>query len=165
MRRLLDFVASGSLLSSAQAEEIMQELLDGQLQTPEIVQFLRALNARPFRAEELVGFARAMRRCATPVFREGEILPERMVDTCGTGGDDSGTFNISTAAAIVASAAGARVRIGGVCTSDAPVCYAGIQRRRNFAGTDGGHVRNRQNFAFSERSEEHTSELQSHSFI
>ena len=109
MRRLLDFVASGSLLSSAQAEEIMQELLDGQLQTPEIVQFLRALNARPFRAEELVGFARAMRRCATPVFREGEILPERMVDTCGTGGDDSGTFNISTAAAIVASAAGARV--------------------------------------------------------
>lgn len=109
MHRLLDFAVSGSVLSGAQAEEIMQELLNGRLETPEIVQFLSALNARPFRAEELAGFARAMRRCATPVFAEGEILPERMVDTCGTGGDDSGTFNISTAAAIVASAAGARV--------------------------------------------------------
>jgi anthranilate phosphoribosyltransferase len=50
-----------------------------------------------------------MRRHAKRVFADGESLPERMVDTCGTGGDDSGTFNISTAAAIVAAAAGARV--------------------------------------------------------
>jgi hypothetical protein len=72
-----------------------------------IVQLLGALNERRFRAEELAGFARAMRRHATRVFADGETLPERMVDTCGTGGDDSGTFNISTAAAIVAAAAGA----------------------------------------------------------
>jgi len=57
----------------------------------------------------LAGFARVMRGHATPVFADTEILPMRMVDTCGTGGDDSGTFNISTAAAIVAAAAGARV--------------------------------------------------------
>jgi anthranilate phosphoribosyltransferase len=50
-----------------------------------------------------------MRKHATRVFAEGEALPANMVDTCGTGGDGSGTFNISTAAAIVAAAAGARV--------------------------------------------------------
>ena len=107
--RLLDHAIAGHLLSGAQAEEIMEELLSGRLETPEIVQLLSALNERPYRAEELAGFARAMRRHATRVFADGEILPERMVDTCGTGGDDSGTFNISTAAAIVAAAAGARV--------------------------------------------------------
>jgi anthranilate phosphoribosyltransferase len=59
--------------------------------------------------QELAGFARVMRRKATRVFAEGEARPERMVDTCGTGGDGSNTFNISTPAAIVAAAAGARV--------------------------------------------------------
>ena len=107
--RLVEFAISGQVLGGAEAEEIMEELLGGRMETPEIVQLLGALNARPYRSEELAGFARAMRRHATRVFAEGEILPERMVDTCGTGGDDSGTFNISTAAAIVAAAAGARV--------------------------------------------------------
>jgi anthranilate phosphoribosyltransferase len=106
---LLDYAASGHVLLGAEAEEIMEELLAGRLETPEIVQLLTALNARPYRTEELAGFARTMRRYATRVFANGEALPERMVDTCGTGGDDSGAFNISTAAAIVASAAGARV--------------------------------------------------------
>jgi anthranilate phosphoribosyltransferase len=107
--RLVDFAVSGQVLQGPEAEEIMEELLSGRLGTPEIVQLLSALNRRPYRAEELAGFARVMRRHATRVFADGETLPERMVDTCGTGGDDSGTFNISTAAAIVASAAGARV--------------------------------------------------------
>lgn len=106
---LLNYIVSGNLLSGPEAEEIMEKLLSGGLQTPDIVQFLSALNARPYRAHELAGFARVMRRYATRVFADWETLPERMVDTCGTGGDDSGTFNISTAAAIVASAAGARV--------------------------------------------------------
>jgi anthranilate phosphoribosyltransferase len=106
---LLDQAIAGHLLRGAEAEELMEELLGGRLGTPNIVQLLCALNERPFRAEELAGFARAMRRHATRVFADSETLPERMVDTCGTGGDDSGTFNISTAAAIVAAAAGARV--------------------------------------------------------
>jgi anthranilate phosphoribosyltransferase len=106
---LLDYAIAGHLLRGAEAEELMEELLGGRLGTQEIAQLLGALNERPFRAEELAGFARVMRRHATRVFAEGETLPERMVDTCGTGGDDSGTFNISTAAAIVAAAAGARV--------------------------------------------------------
>jgi anthranilate phosphoribosyltransferase len=101
--------AAANPLSGAEAEQIMEELLSGRIETPEIVRFLSALNARPYRGEELAGFARVMRRHAARVFSDGETLPERMVDTCGTGGDDSGTFNISTAAAIVAAAAGASV--------------------------------------------------------
>jgi anthranilate phosphoribosyltransferase len=107
--RLLNHAASGKVLSGGEAEEIMEELLSGGLATPQIVSLLSALNARPYRTEELAGFARVMRRHATRVFADGDALPEHMVDTCGTGGDDSGTFNISTAAAIVAAAAGARV--------------------------------------------------------
>jgi anthranilate phosphoribosyltransferase len=107
--KLIEKASGGRTLGATEAEEVMEELLSGRASTPEIAQLLAALNARPYRAEELAGFARAMRRHAAEVFAAGEALPERMVDTCGTGGDDSGTFNISTAAAIVASAAGARV--------------------------------------------------------
>lgn len=87
----------------------MDELLRGQLDTAQTVRLLLALNRRPVSVEELTGFAEAMRRCATAVFAAGEALPQNMVDTCGTGGDGAGTFNISTTAAIVAAAAGARV--------------------------------------------------------
>jgi anthranilate phosphoribosyltransferase len=108
-QKLVDYAIAGHRLSAAQAEELMEELLAGRMATPEIVELLTALNGRACGSGELAGFARAMRRHASRVFAENEVLPERMVDTCGTGGDDSGTFNISTAAAIVASAAGARV--------------------------------------------------------
>jgi anthranilate phosphoribosyltransferase len=87
----------------------MEELLSGRIETPEIVRLLGALNLRAVTAAELSGFAAVMRRHATPVFSPDEQRPANMVDTCGTGGDASGTFNISTAAAIVASAAGALV--------------------------------------------------------
>jgi anthranilate phosphoribosyltransferase len=106
---LIAKTTEGYLLTAAEAEELMGILLSGFAETAEIVGLLAALNSRPYRAEELAGFARAMRRQATRVFAPDEPLPDRLVDTCGTGGDDSGTFNISTAAAIVAAAAGARV--------------------------------------------------------
>jgi len=92
-----------------QADALMQQLLNGELATPEIVRLLLALNARAIRAEELLGFALAMRRRGAPVFPAGSAPPGHLVDTCGTGGDGADTFNISTAAAIVAAAAGARV--------------------------------------------------------
>ena len=104
-----DRLEAGETLGSAEAEALMEELLTGRVETPEIVRLLTALNTRPVRVEELAGFARVMRRHAARVFAEGEAKPANMVDTCGTGGDASGTFNISTAAAIVAAAAGARV--------------------------------------------------------
>lgn len=106
---LIAKTTEGHLLTAAEAEELMEILLSGFAETAEIVGLLTALNSRPYRAEELAGFARVMRRHATRVFAPEENLPDRLVDTCGTGGDDSGTFNISTAAAIVAAAAGARV--------------------------------------------------------
>jgi anthranilate phosphoribosyltransferase len=106
---LIEQVEAGHVLKRAEAEAVMEELLSGRAEKPEIVRLLTALNQRPVHVQELAGFARVMRRHATRVFAEGESRPAKMVDTCGTGGDDSGTFNISTAAAIVAAAAGARV--------------------------------------------------------
>src|SRR5215475_1959558 len=106
---LIEKTEAGSALERPEAEAVMEELLAGRLDTPAIVRFLTALNARPYRAMELAAFARVMRRHAARVFGEDETPPANMVDTCGTGGDGARTFNISTAAAIVASAAGARV--------------------------------------------------------
>ncbi len=118
VKSLVDRVEKRSFLTRAQAEEIMNELLSGRVDTAEIVRLLTALNTRPYQLEEVVGFARAMRRHAEPVFPEGEGRPKNMVDTCGTGGDRTKMFNVSTAAAIVASAAGARVAKHGNRRSD-----------------------------------------------
>src|SRR6266403_325023 len=109
LRKEIERLESGHFFTGAEAEAAMEELLGGHVETPEIVRLLTALNQRPVQVQELAGFARVMRRNATPVFADGEARPEQMVDTCGTGGDGSNTFNISTAAAIVAAAAGARV--------------------------------------------------------
>jgi anthranilate phosphoribosyltransferase len=106
---LIQRIEAGKKLTRNEAEELMEELLSGRVETPEIVRLLEALNQRPVQVQELAAFARVMRRHATRVFAEGEKRPAKMVDTCGTGGDASHTFNISTAAAIVAAAAGARV--------------------------------------------------------
>ena len=106
---LIEQIEAGHTLKRSEAEATMEELLSGQVKTADIVRFLTALNRRRLEAQELAGFASVMRRRATRVFAEGETLPANMVDTCGTGGDGANTFNISTAAAIVAAAAGARV--------------------------------------------------------
>jgi anthranilate phosphoribosyltransferase len=108
-KSLIDSAATGRIFSREEAEAVMEELLTGRVETSEIVRLLTAMNVRPVRVEELAGFATVMRRHAKPVFAEGEPRPERLVDTCGTGGKAFTTFNISTAAAIVAAAAGARV--------------------------------------------------------
>jgi len=106
---LIERAEAGHVLKRAEAEAAMEELLSGRVETPEIVRLLVALNQRPIEVQELAGFATVMRRHATRVFADGEARLANMVDTCGTGGDGANTFNISTAAAIVAAAAGARV--------------------------------------------------------
>jgi anthranilate phosphoribosyltransferase len=106
---LLKHAESGGVLTGTQAEALMEEILLGRMETPDIVRLLTALNQRRVEAKELASFARVMRRHAALVFAEGDPPLTNLVDTCGTGGDGSGTFNISTAAAIVAAGAGARV--------------------------------------------------------
>ncbi len=96
-------------LSRAEAEAVMEELLSGQASDTQIVGLLAGLRSKGETVEELVGFATAMRRHAEPVFDSGRQPPEMLVDTCGTGGDASGTFNVSTAAAFVVAGAGVRV--------------------------------------------------------
>src|SRR5208282_963553 len=107
--KLIDKTERRQLLTRPEAEAIMEELLSGRIGTPDIIRLLLALNQRQVSSAELGGLARAMRSHAAQVFAPSDVRPENMVDTCGTGADGSGTFNISTAAAFVAAAAGAHV--------------------------------------------------------
>src|ERR1700677_694482 len=90
------------------ARALMQQILTCQLTDIEIAALLGALAARGETAAEIAGFVDAMRTAATPL-PLSDAERTRLTDTCGTGGDASGTFNISTAAALVAAAAGATV--------------------------------------------------------
>ncbi len=109
LRRLLKSVVEGRhTLDAAEAQAAAGAMLDGQANDAEIAALLTALAVRGETAEELLGFVRALReRMRLLPLDDGERAA--LVDTCGTGGDGCGTFNISTAAALVAAAAGARV--------------------------------------------------------
>jgi anthranilate phosphoribosyltransferase len=92
----------------AESAELLDVILRGETNDMELAALLAGLATRGETAEEIAGFVDTMRSAATPVpflERTGRLL----VDTCGTGADLSGTFNISTAAALVAAAAGAHV--------------------------------------------------------
>src|SRR5204862_5199090 len=93
-------------MTEEEARAAMEEIMEGQATDAQIAGFLTALRMKGEAAQELVGFARVMREKAEPLW-DGEILP--VLDTCGTGGDRSGTFNISTAAAVVVAGTGIRV--------------------------------------------------------
>lgn len=95
-------------LSRDEARVLMQQMLAGELAELQLAALLGALSARGETPEELAGFVDALRAAATPIPLTAQER-ETLVDTCGTGADSSGTFNISTAAALVAAAAGATV--------------------------------------------------------
>lgn len=104
------FAMNGDDLSRLEAELAMENILGGQVPEPQIAQFLAALRFKGETVDEVVGFATAMRRHAPRIFPDGHpIAEEALVDTCGTGGDARGTFNISTATAFVVAGAGVRV--------------------------------------------------------
>lgn len=94
-------------LSSLEALEAMEEILAGRATTAQIAAFLAALRVKGETADELLGLAQAMREHAVRV--EHGITDRPVLDTCGTGGDHRGTFNISTAVAFVAAACGVAV--------------------------------------------------------
>ena len=93
-------------LTEQEARAAMEEIMTGQSTDAQIGAFLTALRMKGETAQELIGFARVMREKAEPLWT-GEAMP--VLDTAGTGGDRSGTFNISTAAAFVAAGAGVHV--------------------------------------------------------
>lgn len=103
----IDRIVLRESLSAEQAESAMRTILAGDASQPQIAAFLVALRMKGETAQELAGFARAMRRMAVPVEVALEGAP--LLDTCGTGGDRSDTFNISTVAAFVVAGAGVHV--------------------------------------------------------
>ncbi|MBI3469847.1 MAG: anthranilate phosphoribosyltransferase [Candidatus Solibacter usitatus] len=103
LHRVLD----GESLSAPDARLAMEAILAGEASAAQVAAFLVALRMKNETAEELTGFARAMRQAAEPIPIALEGRP--LLDTCGTGGDGAGTFNISTIAAFVIAGAGVRV--------------------------------------------------------
>src|SRR5579863_3274346 len=110
----------GQSLARAEAREVMSEVLAGSCSDAQIAALLVALRMKGESVEEIVGFAEAIRAAATPLpisLAENSTSAldlsgtgrDALVDTCGTGGDASGTFNISTASAFVTAGAGVRV--------------------------------------------------------
>ena len=91
-------------LTEEEAASAFEAIMRGDATPSQIAGFVVALRMKGETAEEITGFARKARAMATPIQVTGALL-----DTCGTGGDGLATFNISTLAAIVAAAAGARV--------------------------------------------------------
>ena len=101
----LQRVVSDDPMGRGEVQHLFERVLDGDADPAVLGAFLAALAQRGERAEEVAGVAAALRARMTP-FEHG--LPDA-VDTCGTGGDGLGMVNVSTAAAFVAAAAGARV--------------------------------------------------------
>ena len=103
-------------LTAEEAESVLEQIMTGQCTDAQIASLLTALRMKGETVAELTGFARVMRRKAahvrphTTVSAEmGDTEREALIDTCGTGGDVSGSFNVSTATAFVVAGAGVRV--------------------------------------------------------
>lgn len=110
IREALPKVVKGQDLSREEASRVMEVLMSAQATDAQIAAFLTAMRMKGETVEELCGFASVMREKAAviptqhaPISRPGQRM---LVDTCGTGGDAQGTFNISTAAAFVVAGAG-----------------------------------------------------------
>ncbi len=103
----LDSVVQRKNLSADDSEQAMMAILSGEPSVALIAAFLIALKMKGETADEVYGFAKAMRQRVVHV--DVDLQGERLLDTCGTGGDGSHTFNISTVTAFVVAGAGVRV--------------------------------------------------------
>lgn len=104
IKEAINIIVSGINLSEAEMAECMKEIMEGKTTDAQIGAFLTALRIKGETVEEITGAARIMREKATTI-----KAPDNVLDTCGTGGDMSHTFNISTTTAIVVSACGVPV--------------------------------------------------------
>ncbi len=113
IKEAIKLAISNISLSEAEMAECMAEIMEGRATDAQIGAFLTALRIKGETIEEITGAARVMRDKATKI-----LAPDGIIDTCGTGGDLSNTFNISTAAAIVVAASGIPVaKHGNRCVS------------------------------------------------
>jgi len=103
MQDILNRLVRGESLSTADTQGLFQTIMSGQAEPVQVAAILAIMQFRGPSIEEITGAAKVMRDNATPVKGPKGVT---LIDTCGTGGDHAGTFNISTAAAIVAAAAG-----------------------------------------------------------
>jgi anthranilate phosphoribosyltransferase len=97
----IEQLLAGTPLTREQARNVMDQVMAGETTPVQVAGMLIALRAKGETVDEMAGFVDSMRAHATPL-----DLPAGAIDTCGTGGDRAGTFNISTAAALVAAGAG-----------------------------------------------------------
>lgn len=104
MRQALETVVSGRNLDMPMARAVMDAMMEGAATPAQIGALIVALRMKGETVDEIAGMVESMRAHATIV-----SLSVDAVDTCGTGGDGAGTFNISTAAALVAAGAGCPV--------------------------------------------------------
>jgi anthranilate phosphoribosyltransferase len=105
IKNALEKLVNRENLDATEAESVMSEIMGGQATPSQIAAFLVALRMKGESVEEVVGCARAMRAAATRV----PCRAATIVDTCGTGGDGAGTFNVSSIAALVVAGAGLTV--------------------------------------------------------
>jgi anthranilate phosphoribosyltransferase len=101
----IERVVDGKHLSREQMSDVMRQVMSGGAGDAQIGALLVALRMKGETIEEITGAAEVMRELATPV----EVHASNLIDTCGTGGDGANLFNVSTASAFVAAAAGAHV--------------------------------------------------------
>lgn len=101
IKEAINLIIQNISLSESEMAEVMREIMEGRATDAQIAAFLTALRIKGETVEEITGAARIMREKATKI-----KAPENVIDTCGTGGDMSGTFNISTTTAIVVAASG-----------------------------------------------------------
>jgi anthranilate phosphoribosyltransferase len=106
IRENIQALVDGVSLSCEESRQVMNEIMTGQATSAQIAAFLTALRMRGETVNELVAFAQVMREHC---YRINPKVGGRLVDTCGTGGDKTKTFNISTAVAFVVAGAGVAI--------------------------------------------------------
>jgi anthranilate phosphoribosyltransferase len=104
IKEAINSLVSGNSLSFEQAAAVMEEIMSGEATPAQIAAFITALRIKGETVDEIAGLASVMREKAVPVKARPPVI-----DTCGTGGDNCSSINISTAAAFIAAGAGLRV--------------------------------------------------------